>query len=133
VSQLISMQLAAYVRKRCSGKRKEVTKALDDGFEKAALPDDRVRGERSQGGLDGLGSVPGSSRNRRPRIAAPNPTNPSWDMPPYLTYGSLGSKIEYPGFSTRYVYETETLRYVQSSAETPPRCVQATCFAHIFP
>lgn len=44
----------------------------------AALPYDRVRGkEVKREGLDGLGSVPGSSRNRRPRIAAPNPTSHS--------------------------------------------------------
>jgi hypothetical protein len=32
-------------------------------------------GKKPTGGLDGLGSMPGSSRNRRPRIAAPNPTS----------------------------------------------------------
>ena len=60
----------------------------------------RGSGGNQQEGLDGLGSVPGSSRNRRPRIASSQPGQPIVDQqapteqwPPRLKIGVR--KVQY--------------------------------------
>jgi hypothetical protein len=51
------------------------------------------------GGLGELGSVPGSSRSRCPRNAAPNPQLMLWTRPE-RTNSPRGIFLRYPGFST---------------------------------
>jgi PadR family transcriptional regulator, regulatory protein PadR len=64
-----------------------------------------------------LGSVPGSSRNRRPRIAAPNP-GASSSQAPARHYGSDGTKFKYRGFSTIQVYVNRGLIYCREPQDS---------------
>jgi hypothetical protein len=60
----------------------------------------RGSGGYQQEGLDGLGSVPGSSRNRRPRIASSQPVQAIVEYGRRSNNGPRDSKSRYARFST---------------------------------